>query len=100
MAVSRLWGGKSVETILLDERLAEGVEPLRWRDVAARMPGLVDDLTAHPLSMLHDGREAALRCVWPAEYPASEVPGAENKYPSGEAFNYPQVTGVQAWRPT
>jgi glycosyltransferase involved in cell wall biosynthesis len=72
-AVRRSLAGESVETIPLGAGLASGQEPPRWRDTAASIVALIDDMTARPSLALHDRREAALRHVWPAGYAAHKA---------------------------
>jgi glycosyltransferase involved in cell wall biosynthesis len=66
--VRRVLAGASVETVRLGAALAPREEPPRWRDVAAHIVALLDEMMAQPSLALHDRREAALRHVWPAGY--------------------------------
>jgi glycosyltransferase involved in cell wall biosynthesis len=72
-AVRRILAGESVETVPLGTGLASGQQPPCWRDIAARIVALVDDMAAQPALAVHDRREAALRHVWPAGYAASKA---------------------------
>ena len=69
-SVRRSLAGESGETVPLGTGLGPGQEPPSWRDVAARIVALIDDMARQPTLAVHDRREAALRHVWPAGYAA------------------------------
>jgi glycosyltransferase involved in cell wall biosynthesis len=69
-AVRRILTGESVATVPLGTGLGPGQEPPGWRDIAARIVALIDDMAAQPGLAVRDRREAALRHVFSAGYSA------------------------------
>jgi glycosyltransferase involved in cell wall biosynthesis len=69
-SIGRVLTGREVETLPLGTRIPAGAESMTWKDVAARIVALVDEMTADTSPQIYDSREAALRLIWPSGYGA------------------------------
>jgi glycosyltransferase involved in cell wall biosynthesis len=62
-AVRAALSGQEVETVPLGTAIPAGGHALRWRDVAARLATMVDDLARDTTLASYDRREQLMRCI-------------------------------------